>query len=391
MSDFYNEALELFDYTQAVRRDFHQHPEIGFKEVRTAGVVAKELTELGLEVATGIAETGVVAVLEGGKPGPVVLLRFDMDALPIEEETGAEYASKNPGVMHACGHDGHMAIGLTTARLLNEHRDELAGTVKFVFQPAEEGLGGAELMIQEGVLDNPKPDYCLALHLINTIPLGIIGVSGEEVMAAAKAFKIVVEGVGGHGALPNLTVDPVVAAAHIITAVQTIVARNVNPLESGVVSFGMVNAGDTFNVIPSTVEIEGTMRSYKPEVADLILRRLEEIVQGVAESLGCSATFEITDITPAVYNTPEIAERLQGVTQQVLPKDYLDTDLRMMWSEDMAFMMEGAQSCYFFVGSQNEEAGLKYGHHHPKFDFDEQAMPRGAALMTAAAIDLLKE
>ncbi|NOH12064.1 MAG: amidohydrolase [Chloroflexi bacterium] len=390
MHSLYKEALELFDYSQAIRRDFHQHPEIGFQEVRTAGVVAKELNELGLEVATGIAKTGVVAVLEGAKPGPVVLLRFDMDALPIEEETGAEYASQNPGVMHACGHDGHMAIGLTTAKLLQEHRDKLAGTVKFVFQPAEEGLGGAELMIEEGVLQNPKPDYSLALHLVNSVPLGVIGVSGEEVMAAAKAFKIVVEGVGGHGALPNLTVDPVAAAAHIITAVQTIVSRNVNPLEAGVVSFGLLRAGHAFNVIPSTVVMEGTMRSYKPEVESLLLTRLEEIVKGVAQSLGCQATFELTDVTPAVYNTPAVAERLQGITQAVLPEDQLDKDLRMMWSEDMAFMMQDAQSCYFFVGSMNEEAGLKYGHHHPKFDFDEQAMPRGAALMAAAAIDLLK-
>ena len=389
--DVYQEALDLFDYTQALRRDFHAHPELGFHEVRTAAVVAKELSKLGLEIATGIAETGVVAVLEGEKPGPVVLLRFDMDGLPIEEETGAEYASQQPGVMHACGHDGHTAIGLTVAKLLHAHQDQLAGTVKFVFQPAEEGLGGAERMIEEGVLNNPKPDYCLALHLVNKSPLGVIGVSSEEVMAAAKAFKIEIEGEGGHGALPQLTVDPIMAMAHFLTAAQTIVSRNLNPLDSGVVSFGRVRGGDAFNVIPSKVEIEGTLRAYKPMVADLILNRLQEILHGVAQSLGCQATFAITDVTPAVYNTPAIAERLQRIAQRVLPQDHLDTDLRMMWSEDMAFIMQGAQSCYFFIGSMNAEAGFHYGHHHPKFDFDEQAMPRGVALMTAAVFDILKE
>ena len=389
--DVYQEALDLFDYTQALRRDFHAHPELGFHEVRTAAVVAKELSKLGLEIATGIAETGVVAVLEGEKPGPVVLLRFDMDGLPIEEETGAEYASQQPGVMHACGHDGHTAIGLTVAKLLHAHQDQLAGTVKFVFQPAEEGLGGAERMIEEGVLNNPKPDYCLALHLVNKSPLGVIGVSSEEVMAAAKAFKIEIEGEGGHGALPHLTVDPIMAMAHFLTAAQTIVSRNLNPLDSGVVSFGRVRGGNAFNVIPSKVEIEGTLRAYKPMVADLILNRLQEILHGVAQSLGCQATFAITDVTPAVYNTPAIAERLQRIAQRVLPQDHLDTDLRMMWSEDMAFIMQGAQSCYFFIGSMNAEAGFHYGHHHPKFDFDEQAMPRGVALMTAAVCDILKE
>ena len=318
--DVYQEALDLFDYTQALRRDFHAHPELGFREVRTAAVVAKELSKLGLEIATGIAETGVVAILEGEKPGPVVLLRFDMDGLPIEEETGAEYASQQPGVMHACGHDGHMAIGLTVAKLLHAHQDQLAGTVKFVFQPAEEGLGGAERMIEEGVLNNPKPEYCLALHLVNKSPLGVIGVSSEEVMAAAKAFKIEIEGVGGHGALPNLTVDPIMAMAHFLTAAQTIVSRNLNPLDSGVVSFGHVRGGDAFNVIPSKVEIEGTLRAYKPMVADLILNRLQEILHGVAQSLGCQATFAITDVTPAVYNTPAIAERLQRIAQRMLAR-----------------------------------------------------------------------
>ena len=274
MPNYLLEAETLFPYTQTLRRDFHQHPEIGFQEVRTASIVARELRELGLEVSTGIAETGVVAMLEGERPGPTALLRFDMDALPVTEETGAEYASLTPGVMHACGHDGHTAIGLTVARLLHAHRDELAGTVKLVFQPAEEGLGGAKRMVAEGVLANPRPDLSLALHLWNDKPFGWIGVTPGPAMAASGRFQITITGSGGHGAAPHLTHDPVVAAAQIITALQTIVSRNVRPLDSAVVSVTAIEAGDAFNVIPSTAVLKGTFRTYRPEVEALLKARI---------------------------------------------------------------------------------------------------------------------
>ena len=199
--DFLSEANQLFETTRALRRDFHLHPELGFQEVRTAGIVGRELHELGLEVSSGIAETGVVALIEGGRPGPAALLRFDMDALPVQEETGAEYASQTPGVMHACGHDAHTAIGLTVARLLHAHRQELAGTVKLVFQPAEEGLGGAERMIAAGVLQDPRPAFSLALHVWNERPFGWVGVTAGPVMAAAEIFRLRLLGKGGHGSL----------------------------------------------------------------------------------------------------------------------------------------------------------------------------------------------
>ncbi|MEK6221232.1 MAG: amidohydrolase, partial [Chloroflexota bacterium] len=210
MPDFYEEAKDLFNYTQALRRDFHENPELGFQETRTAGIVASELREMGIEISTGIAHTGVIGLIEGDKPGPVVLLRFDMDALPIVEDTGAKYTSKNEGVMQACGHDGHTAIGLTAAKILNQHRDLIQGTVKIVFQPGEEGCGGAELMVKEGVLANPIPDYTLALHLWNEIPVGTIGVSPGPVMAASETFKIKLVGRGAHGGLPHEGVDPIV-------------------------------------------------------------------------------------------------------------------------------------------------------------------------------------
>ena len=250
MIDFFQEAQNLFEFTRMLRRDFHRHPEIGFKEVRTAGIVAKELVQMGLEVTSGIAETGVVALLEGSKTGPVVLLRFDMDALPVFEETGAEYASLTPGIMHACGHDGHVAIGITVARMLNEIRDELPGTVKFVFQPAEEGQGGAERMIKAGVLNNPAPTHTLALHLWNEMPVGSVGFVPGAMMAGAALFSIKLTGRGGHGAIPDQTIDPIIAATQIVSALQTIVSRNISPMQSAVVSVTYIRAGETYNVIP---------------------------------------------------------------------------------------------------------------------------------------------
>jgi len=381
MPDFLSEAEELFEYTQALRRDFHMHPELGFTEVRTAGIVAKELNALDMEVTTGVAKTGVVGMLEGGKPGPVVLVRFDMDALPVTEETGAPYASTNPGKMHACGHDGHTAIGLTVAKMLHAHRDQLAGTVKFVFQPAEEGtcgeeIGGNEMMIREGVLDHPKPDLALALHLWNEQPFGWVHVAGGPVMAGAEEFKITVTGKGGHGAIPHQIVDPVLAASQIVTALQSITSRNVAPLQAAVVSVTMIHAGETFNVIPPEAKMEGTIRTFELNVRDTVLKRFEEIVHGVAAAMGCTAEVKIKRLTPAMINAEEIAQRVQVSVRHTLPEADLNTSGHLtMGAEDMAFMLEKVPGCYFFVGSANREKGLDYGHHHPKFDFDERALP----------------
>ena len=389
MPDFLTEANDLFEYTQALRRDFHRHPELGFKEVRTAGIVARELNALGLEITTGVAETGVVALLEGKRPGPVALLRFDMDALPIGEQTGAEYASLNPGVMHACGHDGHTAIGLTVARLLNTHRNELAGTVKLVFQPAEEGLGGATRMIEAGVLQNPQPDFSLGLHLWNEKRLGWLGVTSGPTMAAAEIFRLRVVGKGGHGAVPNLAVDPVVTAAQIVIALQSIVARNVSPLQSAVVSVTTIHGGDAFNVIPSQVELTGTIRTFDPVVRQRILERFHQVVVSQAEAFNCQIEVDIQSITPAVINNPKVAARVQSVAGDLLPESELDTHYSTMGSEDMSFFMQEIPGCFFFIGSANPEKGLDSAHHHPRFDFDERALPRAAALMATAATRLL--
>lgn len=384
MPDFFKEASSLFDYTKSMRRDFHQHPELGFQEVRTAGIVAQELNRLGLEVSTGIAKTGVVALLEGAKSGPVRLVRFDMDALPIQEESSAEYASEVAGVMHACGHDGHVAIGLTVAKLLHAHVDELAGTVKFVFQPAEEGLGGAEGMIAGGVLENPHPDVSFGLHLWNELPYGCLGITAGPIMAASEIFEVKVIGRGGHGALPHQTVDPVVASAQIITALQSIVSRNVSPLQTAVITVGYLHTGEAFNVIPSQATIRGTIRTFNRDVRLAIIRRFEEVVQGVGEAFGCTVEIDLQPLTHAVVNDPQITAQVLRVAAELFPGSTIDTNLRTMVSEDMAFLMQEVPGCYLLVGSANPSKGLNAPHHHPRFDFDESALPRAAALMAAA-------
>ena len=390
MNTLLQEAEKLFEYTRGLRRDFHMHPEMGFKEVRTAGIVARELSQLGLEVMTGVAETGVVAMLEGTRPGPVALLRFDMDALPIMEDTGAEYASQNPGVMHACGHDGHVAVGLTVARLLNERRGEMRGAVKLVFQPAEEGQGGAERMLAEGIMENPRVDYTLAMHLWNEKPVGWIGLSDGPLMAGADLFQVTVEGKGGHGALPQFSVDPIVAAAQIILALQTVVSRNVSPLEAAVVTVGRVKAGEAFNVIPQVAELGGTIRWFDPKVRELLIQRMEEIVTSIATAMNCKASLKVTVMTISLINDPEMTAVVRKTIGETLPDAQIVENYRVMGSEDMAYMIKAAPGSFVLIGSANAEKGLVYGHHHPKFDIDEEAMPRAAALIAATALNLLK-
>lgn len=396
MTDFLKQAEELFPYTQAMRRDFHIHPELGFKEVRTGGIVAKELEALGIEVTKGVGKTGVVGFLEGSKPGPTILLRFDMDALPITEETGAEYASENSGVMHACGHDGHTAIGLTVAKILNQQKDELAGNIKFCFQPSEEGtngedVGGALMMIRDGVLEGPKVEKTLSLHVWNDKPVGWIHVAKGPVMAGAELFIVKLTGKGGHGAGPDTTIDPIVCAAQIVTALQTIVSRNIDPLEPAVVSVTSIHSGTAFNIIPQTAELWGTIRTFNHEVRKCVLERFEQIVRGIAASMNCQVEITIKQVTAPVINNEEVAASVFNSAQALFPATEIASNSYLtMGAEDMGYMQEKADGCYFFIGSANDEKNLNYNHHHPKFDFDEQALIKGVALMSAAAADLLK-
>jgi len=382
--DFRAEAEALRDQLIAWRRDFHVHPELGFQEHRSAGVIADRLRELGYQVQAGVAHTGVVGLLEGARPGPVVMLRFDMDALPVTEENETGYVSQNPGVMHACGHDGHMAMGLGVATLIAPRRDQLAGTLKFVFQPGEEGMNGAEVMVQEGVLENPRPDVVLSTHVWNDKPVGSVGVSPGPVMAAAEKWTCTVRGKGGHGAMPHQTVDPVVAVAQIVTALQTVVSRNVSPLETAVVTVGTIHGGDAFNVVPPQVEMTGTIRTYDPEVRDTVLRRVREVVEGVAGACGADAELEITPLTPALANDPQVTEVVRAAAGAVVGPENISAGDRTMGSEDAAFFLQEVPGCYFFLGSANAARGLNAPHHNPRFDFDEAALPLGVAILMHA-------
>jgi amidohydrolase len=344
-----------------------------------------------MEVTTGVAQTGVVGLLEGARPGPVVMLRFDMDALPITEETGAEYASTQSGVMHACGHDAHTAVGLTIARMLAEERASLPGVVKFVFQPAEEGMNGAERMVEAGVLENPHVDVAFGAHVWNYNPLGWIGVTSGPAMAAGEIVKVKITGKGGHGATPHGAVDPVLAAAQVVSALQSIVARNTSPLQTAVVSICTIHGGEAFNVIPPSVELSGTIRTFEPEVRAQTIQRFREVTEGVAAALGCQAEIDIRLLTPAVINTPAVAGRVLDLGKNVLPSDTFDAGARTMGSEDFAYFLQQVPGCFVFVGSANPEKGLTALHHHPRFDIDEEALPRAAGLLAAAAVDFLNQ
>jgi len=390
MNEILAQVDQVFTYTSNLRREFHRQPELGFQEIHTAEIILRELSKLdGFSIQSGIAETGIVALLKGGSPGKTVLLRFDMDALPVTENTGVEYASQNEGIMHACGHDGHMAIGLTVAKLLAENYQDLPGQIKFIFQPAEEGLGGAQRMIEAGVLEDPKPDIVLGLHLWNEKEVGWLGISDGPVMSASETFQIEIKGKGGHGGKPHESVDPIVAAANIITSLQSLVSREVPPLESAVITVSSIHGGETHNVIPELVSLEGTIRTFSETTRQLVLERFHQVVDGVAKAHLCSAEIEIVDISPAVTNQPEVAEVMRKTAVFLFPDADLDINYQTMASEDMAFLMQDLPGCYSFVGSANLTLGLDAKHHQPDFNFDENALKTAVALLIGAVNQFL--
>ncbi|MBN1312011.1 MAG: amidohydrolase [Anaerolineae bacterium] len=386
--DFRSEAQSLQAEMVERRRDLHRHPELAFQEIRTSGIVAAVLHDLDIEVQIGIGKTGVVGLLEGRHDGLTILVRADMDALPVQEANQTDYISETPNVMHACGHDGHTSIGLAVARILSKHRSRFKGRFKFVFQPAEEIGAGASAMVADGVLENPRPDFSIGLHLWNDLPVGQVSVTPGPCMASADIWRCTIAGYGGHGAAPHLAKDPIAAAVQIVSALQTIVSRNLKPLDGGVVSIGSIHGGDAFNVIPPEVKLEGTIRTYEPETREMIHQRLAEICEGVAASMGCKAEVEITLMTPAVVNDQAVSERIAGIAARQVGEQNIRQDVCTMGSEDMSRLMENIPGCYFFVGSANNERRLDFPHHNPRFDFDEQALAIGAAILAEAAASL---
>ncbi|NJL48527.1 MAG: amidohydrolase [Leptolyngbyaceae cyanobacterium SM2_5_2] len=363
------------------RRRLHQRPELGFRERLTADFISQQLTVWGIEHQTGIAETGVVAIIEANQPGPVLGIRADMDALPIQEENPVPYCSQHDGIMHACGHDGHVAIALGTAYYLSQHRDSFTGTVKIIFQPAEEGPGGAKPMLEAGVLSNPDVEAMIGLHLWNNLPLGTVGVRSGPLMAASEFFDITVQGKGGHGALPHQTVDAIVVGAQIVNALQTIVSRNVDPTKSAVVSVGKFQGGSASNVIADSVHLSGTVRYFDRIYSDFFAERIEQIVAGICQSYGASYEVSYRALYPPVINNPEIADLVRAVALSVVETPAgVVPDCHTMGGEDMAFFLQEVPGCYFFLGAANAEKALAYPHHHPRFDFDETALGLGVEM-----------
>lgn len=386
------DAEAIKDKVIARRRDFHEHPELAFEEVRTAGIVAQALGELGYEVQQGVGKTGVVGLMEGGQPGDqVLLIRFDMDALPVNEEVDLPFKSQTPGKMHACGHDAHTAIGLGVAELLAKHRNAWAGTAKFVFQPAEEIVGGALAMIKDGVLEGPKPTRSLSMHVASNLEVGKVVMPDGPMMAAADAFSITVRGRGTHGASPHLGADPIYAAAQIITALQSIVSRQVDPVDTAVVTIGAIHGGTVGNVVPDVVEMSGTLRAFKEETSLYLRKRVQEVAEITAKALGVEAKVAfMAAINPPTVNNHDMAEIVRAKARELVGTGNVIDTFQTMGAEDCAHFLKAAPGAYAFVGAGNKAKGYTEPHHSPRFAIDEDSFPTSVALVTASAMEMLK-
>ncbi len=384
MTEIVHPSAEEVEELIATRRDVHRHPELAYDEKRTARLAVERLRGLGYEPTEGVGRTGVVAVLEGERPGPCVMLRADMDALPVEEANDVPYRSVHPGRMHACGHDCHVAIALASARVLKRLGRPARGSVKLVFQPAEEGGNGASAMIEDGVLEAPPVDAAFGLHVWNQLDVGKVAVVDGPFMGAVDKFHIRVVGRGGHGAIPQQSRDPVLAASHVVTALQQIVARNVDPLEGAVVTVGSIHGGDAFNVIPEVVTLEGTLRCFDPALWEALPGHVERVATRVAEAFGCRAEIEVDRLMRATINDPRMASVVREVATEIVgPENVVET--RTLTSEDFSEYLMRVPGCFFFVGSRNEAKGLVHPHHSSRFDVDEDVLPLGVQLLTGVA------
>jgi len=378
------------DQLIATRRDLHRHPELGFEETRTGGIVAQRLRALGYAVRTEVGRTGVVGLRDGGGGGrqSCVLLRADMDALPVEEANDVPYRSEQGGKMHACGHDGHVAIGLEVARRLRAA--PLAGAMKLAFQPAEEIAAGAQAMIAAGVLEEPRVDAAFGLHLWNDLPVGTIGVMAGPVMASVDEFEITIVGRGGHAAAPHQTVDPVLVAAHVITGLQSLVSRRRNPFEEGVVSVTQVSAGHAFNVIPGRAELRGTVRTFGGKFYDEAPTLLEETVRGIAGAFGASADVRYRRLCKPTVNDEGMTRIMADAARETVGPEHVASGVRTMGGEDMSFFLARVPGCFAFVGSAPPgKPGAP--HHSPTFDIDEESLVIGAELLTRTALRYLEQ
>ncbi len=381
---------ELRAHLSAWRRHLHQHPELSFEERETSAYVRAQLQALDPDGALDITAptpTSVLATLRTGKPGPTLLIRADMDALPIEEENATPYRSQRAGVMHACGHDGHTAMLLGAVELLLARRADLTGELRFLFQHAEERPpGGAVELVRAGVMQGV--DFVLGAHLWAAGQTGLIGIAPGPGTAAPDSFTITVRGRGGHAAMPHQTVDPVLVAGHLITALQSIASRNVDPLESAVVSVTQLQAGTAYNVIPDEVTLRGTVRTLSRELRDAVPARMRQILDGVCAAFGATGELEYSLGYPSVLNDPDFTALVRGVAERTFGPERVVTSVPSMAGEDFAYYQEHAPGCFFNVASGNPERGITYPHHHPRFDIDEDALPNGTLLFVNTALAL---
>ena len=373
-------AKQLEHYIVEKRRDFHMHPELRFEEVRTSKIVEEELKKLGYEVIR-TAGTGVIGILKGKKEGKIVALRADMDALPLQEENDVPYKSRIPGKMHACGHDAHTAMLLGTARILAEIKDELHGKVKLIFQPGEEGGAGAKKIVEEGHLDDV--DAIFGIHVWAQLPSGVIATRKGPIMASSDGYIIRIKGKGGHAASPHFANDPTNPAADIYNALQKIVSRNVDPFSPVVITTPVIEAGHGYNVIPDMVEIKGTLRTFDMGLRNKVMDRIEKIVEFYSKAWDCEGTIELFRVPyPPTVNDPKLTEFVMEIAENLGPTVEAEPT---MGAEDFAFYLQKVPGVFIFLGIKNEEKGIVYPHHHPKFDVDENVLWKGTALYSLLA------
>lgn len=386
MNDLKRLVADQKDLVVKIRRDLHRIPEPAFTERKTAAYIADYLKKEGLEVQTGIAQTGVVGLLKSGASGKTLLIRSDIDALCVKEETGLAFASEHEGRMHACGHDCHMAMVLVAATVLNRIKERFKGNIKFVFQPAEEGPGGAKPMIEAGVMENPMVDYSIGCHVWPDLPEGTVGVKPGPLMAAMDRFDIKIIGKGGHGAMPHLCIDALEVGTQVVSALQRVVSRQMNPLNPAVVTVGSFHAGTAFNVIPGEAEMSGTTRTFDREVWRLWPKRIETVVRGVCLSMGADYSLKYSQGYPPLVNNEFMAGIVRKCAGEVVGLENVVEPAPTMGGEDMAFSLEKSQGCFFFLGVGVEGcAGL----HNPKFDMNEHNLLTGIEIYVKVALNLL--
>ena len=385
------ESKSISDWIVKIRRELHEHPELMYEEFRTSELIRRELDKLDIQYIHPIAETGVLASIGNGN-GPCVALRADMDALPIHEETDVPFKSKIDGKMHACGHDCHVSMLLGAAKLLKNKESEINGTIKLLFQPAEEGGAGGKLMREEGALENPEVERIFGLHVWPQMPSGQIGSREGTFLAATSSLSLTVKGVGGHAAVPQLAKDPVLTSARIITNLQSIISRELDPLESGVVSITVINGGNASNVIPSEVKVKGTLRSLTMDGLKELQKRVKEIAEGIAQTHGCEATVEyVGNDYPPTVNDSEMWKFAKNVGIELLGNDNVSDLDAVMGGEDFAYYTEKVKGCFVVLGMNNPDIDATYSVHHPMFKADEDALHIGTALHTIFALKSLEE